>query len=735
MNRKIMEREGKDTSWDFLKYDNGKQLQLINDIMDSLQESGSGYGLCHNNKYCYITHNGRYITYYAFVRGLVKTMGEEHNMKLQAKDKCEAEENKILLSVLKSLALNQPKFFKPLYNLTASSAEDTVEELEIRFITSPALRASLPAVLCTMLAKNCKVELSYNGKKAIDENLTTLERDSALGNYRYAGSLAKLDSLSPLWLMGGPIGIAIGALWNIFGKHIFSAEDESAEKNSSCSNGEDHSLQFSRTMLLACALIMIRRENYGITLNEHGACRVVRDWLADDRRRNTPVSTTNLVAAKKTRERKLLGILFLKILKAKDEKKFHLVMKAYGYDETKRLQADSDIDSKIAHLLPHSAHLVRTLWADTELDHRKDYAYTMAELKARMAGHKCLVTEFNPSFVDGNSSVHFLVDKMNCGDTMLCLELMGCDSTAVCKELSSLQREYDYIFVSNKSQREALAPYALRKVYSLYEMFDGSVAPSVQKTEEVEKNNELLKEQKEQLLKKDKQIAKYEKRIRFLGNAIRSFRHTRMPNINGSLSDSIEYLLKIQEKLTEPISKELSGVIRDVKDVHDMLDKFTRQLAKPEDICEVSLLELAKEVFNNIRKDIKVEYINNCAEGDRVFLSKEIFKEWVLVNIKSNIERHAFPEGESIDNPRVRIIVDEDIAGCVLTIENNGKEFVGDSNLVFSLNTKFGETAHSGEGLYLAKCYMDDYQCGGKIMLIPNPCDDYSVAMEIKIRK
>ena len=56
-------------------------------------------------------------------------------------------EDAILLACLRQLALKKPVFFKNNYNLAASSAKDVVEELEVRFTTSPALRISLPVVL------------------------------------------------------------------------------------------------------------------------------------------------------------------------------------------------------------------------------------------------------------------------------------------------------------------------------------------------------------------------------------------------------------------------------------------------------------------------------------------------------------------------------------------------------------------------------------------------------------
>lgn len=48
-------------------------------------------------------------------------------------------EDAILLACLRQLALKKPVFFKNNYNLAASSAKDVVEELEVRFTTSPVV--------------------------------------------------------------------------------------------------------------------------------------------------------------------------------------------------------------------------------------------------------------------------------------------------------------------------------------------------------------------------------------------------------------------------------------------------------------------------------------------------------------------------------------------------------------------------------------------------------------------
>ena len=81
-------------------------------------------------------------------------------------------EDAILLACLRQLALKKPDFFKNNYNLAASSAKDIVEELEVRFTTSPALRISLPVVLSAIYAES--LSLSKASKNVIDDRLKVL---------------------------------------------------------------------------------------------------------------------------------------------------------------------------------------------------------------------------------------------------------------------------------------------------------------------------------------------------------------------------------------------------------------------------------------------------------------------------------------------------------------------------------------------------------------------------------
>lgn len=740
-----MKREGKDKSWDFLFDCNENQWQLINDIMGGETESlaniasdleehdfpkhyatrikanvnnhkgGLFYGICSDVE-------GYYLTYGDFLNGIIDEMDNKPQTKLSSLEKYEREENIILLYCLKRFALEQPKFFKSLYNLASTSAEDVVEELEIRFCTSPALRASLPAVLCSCMAKEHSIQLSRKGKKAIDENLTSLEEASMLGNYHYAGSLGKLNSLDGLWALGGPVGILIGMAFHV-GKELFSDKNKSEKKNED--NEEE---QEDCTFALACALIMLRRDVCGISWNEKRAYNNVCKWMDD-------CSYSLSAEGHKQEEKAFVESLFLKILKAKDEDRYRLVMNSYGYTEEHHTRIDEKIDAKIKLLLPHAAYLVEKLWDKLIADHSKDYYYTMPQLSARMTGNTCLMTEFHPDFVDNESRVHFLVDNTSRAGVMLCLELMGHDSTAICKDLSSLKKEYDHIFVSNETQRVEMHSYLNHRlyhgrVYSLYANFGGITKTEHCDDSEIMKLREELLQVKEELNECQMQITEYEKKEQFWEIAAHSFRHLGMAEPCIAITNALDYL-----KLK---GNDFDQRIFEIEDAVKEMGAYIDSFGKLRKFGKASLGALALEVFGDSINGVPVKFNSYCEGEDLVLLEKYLFKQYVLENIKKNIQRHAFPEGNDIVSPRVDITIKENKNEIILAIGNNGERFEGnDQDAVFERNRTFGDTGNTGEGLYHAKWYMETFhpEPQGEIHFYSFPSEENKVVIEIKFTK
>lgn len=91
-----------------------------------------------------------------------------------------------------------------------------MEELEVRFTTSPALRISLPVVLSAIYAES--LSLSKAAKNVIDDRLKVLGVLSSFGTYNIA-SLATVYTIGAAF---GPIGLAAASVYH-FGKMLFSS--------------------------------------------------------------------------------------------------------------------------------------------------------------------------------------------------------------------------------------------------------------------------------------------------------------------------------------------------------------------------------------------------------------------------------------------------------------------------------------------------------------------------------
>ncbi len=655
--------------------------------------------------------SGYYLTYGEFLNGIIDDMDDKPKTKLLSSKKYEREENIILLYCLKRLAQEHSKVFKSLYNLASTSTEDIVKELEIRFCTSPALRCSLPAVLCSCLAKEQSILLSKEGKKAIDENLTSLEEASLLGNYHYAGSLAKLNSLDALWALGGPIGILAGMAYHV-GKELFSNKGKSEKED------DEEEAQEDNTFALACTLIMLRREVCGIVWNEKQAYNNVCKWMDYS---NFSLSDEG----HRQEEKAFVEALFLKILKKNDKEKYRLVMNAYVYKEEHHTRVDNQIDAKIELLLPHAVYLVEKLWDKLIADHSKEYVYTLSQLSARMSGKSCLATEFHPDFVDNENRVHFLVDQTSRGAVMLCLELMGHDSTDVCKERATLKKEYDRIFVSNETQREEMLayvkPYSNGKVYSFYAKFRGNVTPTFTSGGNIKELNQKCKEMQDELIKCKKQIDEYREQIREYEDEASAFRHDKMNN--DFLIGCRTFLSRIKK------GRDVAKNVEELEKKMDTMFTYVAEYAKNGKVEEFPLWKTTVDFFGDM-EGIEMVIDNQCPNDCLVKIKKNMFVDRVLGNIKQNILLHAFPENHGIENPRIKISLRQIPSLCILTIANNGLPFKGDLTKVLEKGVSYGNS--TGEGMYLAARCVREYHKGCDI--IPYiPDDEYSFAVELRI--
>lgn len=88
----------------------------------------------------------------------------------------------------------------------------------------------------------------------------------------------------------------------------------------------------------------------------------------------------------------------------------------------------------------------------------------------------------------------------------------------------------------------------------------------------------------------------------------------------------------------------------------------------------------------------------------------------------------------SFVNPTVWISLTELSHKYVLKISNNGVAYDGDSAKIFKKGEFYGKTGHTGNGLFYAKMYIDDFLKDGSISLMP-ATEKCSIGFEIIISK
>lgn len=121
---------------------------------------------------------------------------------------------------------------------------------------------------------------------------------------------------------------------------------------------------------------------------------------------------------------------------------------------------------------------------------------------------------------------------------------------------------------------------------------------------------------------------------------------------------------------------------------------------------EFNLLTCLQEVLDEIEADVVYENEMQLSElkcnSDRKAIS-----DHVLMNIKDNIQRHAFGTLQffyaHVWDRKVFVSVDSSPDEYVIYISNNGSKFYGDVSKVCEDGYCFGNNKHTGHGMYSAK--------------------------------
>lgn len=597
-------------------------------------------------------------------------------------------EDAILLACLRQLALKKPDFFKNNYNLAASSAKDVVEELEVRFTTSPALRISLPVVLSAIYAES--LPLSKASKNVIDDRLKVLGVLSSFGTYNIA-SLATVYTIGAAF---GPTGLAAASVYHL-GKMLFSSN-----------------MSKDNIIPVTCILIMLRRQEQDAVSDRYAASDVVNKFMSDS------ISALDRKDVARQKANFLLSI-FMILLRAKDSFAYSNVSKLFSnVDYTKGNSLVKGKEMVVKLLLPFADYLVERFYPLLFLEGNvAGYNKFVVDTMSQYGSKSCLVQGFVPNLVNAFSNRRFYVSASDKAIVTLCLELMGRRYSDFCIDTLPKNGKFDIAIVKDEQFQNKILSH-------LY--LGGKCVCFMRKNEDdaLSVEDKVVKQLKEENHKLKQQLGEYKKKEQFWENATHSFRHSRMTGFLGTITDDIFY---ISENID--VEQNIADIKNQVKEMKEYVEHFGKFK-----VGTYNLWDIVHDVFKKTEKMYNVIWNYNCQDKPMVILSKGMFEEWVLENIKSNIKRHAFPEGMSFVNPTVWISLTELSHKYVLKISNNGVAYDGDSAKIFKKGEFYGKTGHTGNGLFYAKMYIDDFLKDGSISLMP-ATEKCSIGFEIIISK
>lgn len=692
----IMKKQKSNKGWDFLDACTSEQLNLLKEVLFIDDKKRISIDLTDGEWKRMerkvgkeeiikaLSVDGKNIDYYVYLKhvaDILKISNMHSNSFVDYEDA-------ILLACLRQLALKKPVFFKNNYNLAASSAKDVVEELEVRFTTSPALRISLPVVLSAIYAES--LSLSKASKNVIDDRLKVLGVLSSFGTYNIA-SLATVYTIGAAF---GPIGLAAASVYH-FGKMLFSSN-----------------MPKDNIIPVTCILIMLRRQEQDAVCDRYEAFDVVNKLMSDS------ISTLDRKDVARQKANFLLSI-FMIMLRTKDSFSYSNVSKLFSnVDYTKENSLVKGKEMVVKLLLPFADYLVEHFYPLLFLEENvAGYNKFVIDTMSQYGAKSCLVQGFVPNLVNAFSNRRFYVSASDKAIVTLCLELMGRKYSDFCIDTLPENEKFDIAIVKDKQFQNKI----------LSHLYDGGKCVCFMRKNEddaLSVEDKVVKQLKEENHNLKQQLDEYKKKEQFWENATHSFRHSRMTGFLGTIIDDISYI-------SENIDVEQN--IADIKEQVKEMKEYVAHFGKFK-VSTYNLWDIVRDVFKKTEKKYNVIWNYNCQDKPMVILSKGMFEEWVLENIKSNIKRHAFPEGMSFVNPTVWISLTELSHKYVLKISNNGVAYDGDSAKIFKKGEFYGKTGHTGNGLFYAKMYIDDFLKDGSISLMP-ATEKCSIGFEIIISK
>lgn len=511
--RMIMKKQKSNKGWDFLDACTSEQLNLLKEVVFIDDKKRISIDLTDGEWKRMerkvgkaeiikaLSVDGKNIDYYVYLKhvaDILKISNMHSNSFVDYEDA-------ILLACLRQLALKKPVFFKNNYNLAASSAKDVVEELEVRFTTSPALRISLPVVLSAIYAES--LSLSKASKNVIDDRLKVLGVLSSFGTYNIA-SLATVYTIGAAF---GPIGLAAASVYHL-GKMLFSSN-----------------MSKDNIIPVTCILIMLRRQEQDAVSDRYAASDVVNKFMSDS------ISALDRKDVARQKANFLLSI-FMIMLRAKDSFAYSNVSKLFSnVDYTKGNSLVKGKEMVVKLLLPFADYLVERFYPLLFLEGNvAGYNKFVVDTMSQYGSKSCLVQGFVPNLVNAFSNRRFYVSASDKAIVTLCLELMGRRYSDFCIDTLPKNGKFDIAIVKDEQFQNKILSH-------LYH--GGKCVCFMRKNEDdaLSVEDKVVKQLKEENHKLKQQLGEYKKKEQFWENATHSFRHSRMTGFLGTITDDIFY--------------------------------------------------------------------------------------------------------------------------------------------------------------------------------------------------
>ena len=297
------------------------------------------------------------------------------------------------------------------------------------------------------------------------------------------------------------------------------------------------------------------------------------------------------------------------------------------------------------------------------------------------------------------------------------------------------QKEEDYILLFNEEQAE-----------NSYNMSEENAFPKTTynlskkiKSEDAKKNLDSLLSLSMEDLGELKKL--FDNKTTFEGKFIQYIYDLRIENqnlksrlssisqmvhrVNHEISPEFGVVRSLVEENKERIGEKLSRIKDAFSNIVDFVDNYDDN-----DIGYKNIAEIIQTITEERKYDDCVLEFNFISKTQLTVLIDSEFVPTVLDNIINNARNHGFKRSDK--KYIIRFLLEQSEHEIKLVISNNGDPYYGNPDKIFDFKYKFGPHGNTGEGLFLAKKYMN--KIGGDIKFVSSSSSEFPIAFELTFR-